>query len=71
MFHVSAGIAALVMLGAFIFVPADKERNTSLTVDWLGGLLITAGLTLVTFALADGSGPKGVRRASALPPSLN
>jgi hypothetical protein len=49
------------MLGAFIFVPADKERNTSLTVDWLGGFLITAGLTLVTFTLADGSGqPKGV-----------
>lgn len=58
-----AGNAALVMIGAFIFVPADKDRDTSLTVDWLGGFLITAGLTLVTFTLADGSGQvKGASR---------
>lgn len=44
------------------YVPADHKRNPDLTVDWIGGFLITAGLTFVTFALADGSGQeKGVR----------
>lgn len=61
-FHVTAGIAALVLIGAFVSVPADTHRDSTLTVDWIGALLITAGLCLSTFALADGPGqPQGWR----------
>lgn len=69
-FYVSAGIAALVIIGAVLLVPADKKRHATGTVDWLGAFLITAGLTLVTFTLADGSGqPKGVRHCSSASPT--
>ncbi|GAA6053235.1 hypothetical protein JCM3770_002670 [Rhodotorula araucariae] len=55
-FHVSAGIGALVGLSALFLVPADGEKDTSLSVDWVGGFLITAAVTLLTFSLADGEG---------------
>ncbi|GAA5874370.1 hypothetical protein JCM1840_001362 [Sporobolomyces johnsonii] len=59
-FYVSAGIAALVGVGAFYAVPPDHEKDNTLTVDWIGGGLITSGLVLLTFSLADGtSAPKG------------
>ncbi|BGP51333.1 hypothetical protein JCM10450v2_007271 [Rhodotorula kratochvilovae] len=59
-FHVSAGIGALVGFSALFLVPADGKKDTSLSVDWLGGFLITAAVTLLTFALADGEGaPNG------------
>ena len=61
-----AGIAAIVILGAVFLVPADRKRNKELTVDIPGAFLIVSGLTLVTFALADGSGqPRGVSSASS------
>ncbi|GAA5931139.1 hypothetical protein JCM1841_002113 [Sporobolomyces salmonicolor] len=54
-FYVSAGVAALVGVGAFYAVPPDPEKDNTLTVDWIGGALITSGLVLLTFSLADGS----------------
>ncbi|GAA5844886.1 hypothetical protein JCM11251_004662 [Rhodosporidiobolus azoricus] len=59
-FYVLAGIAALVGIMAFFLVPADPPKDTSLSVDWVGGFLVTAAVTLLTFALADGEGaPQG------------
>ncbi|GAA5915309.1 hypothetical protein JCM6882_005185 [Rhodosporidiobolus microsporus] len=59
-FYVLAGIAALVGGMAFFLVPADPPKDTTLTVDWVGGFLVTAAVTLLTFALADGEGaPQG------------
>ncbi|SCZ94420.1 BZ3500_MvSof-1268-A1-R1_Chr12-2g03887 [Microbotryum saponariae] len=55
-FYVSAGLGVIVIAGAQYFVPRDPPRNMELTVDWIGAALITIGLTLFTFALADGSG---------------
>lgn len=62
-FWTSAGLAALIAIGAWIFVPDDRDIPIeNRDVDWLGAGLITVGLALVTFALADGSGaPDGVR----------
>lgn len=43
-------------------MPPDTHRDPTLTVDWIGALLVTAGLCLVTFALADGPAqPEGWR----------
>ncbi|GAA6001617.1 uncharacterized protein JCM10292_004960 [Rhodotorula paludigena] len=59
-FHVSAGIGALIGISAFFLVPPDRAMDKSLSVDWVGGFLITAAVTLLTFALADGEGaPNG------------
>ncbi|GAA5940651.1 hypothetical protein JCM3775_004752 [Rhodotorula graminis] len=55
-FHVSAGIGALIGVSALWLVPADRAKDKSLTVDWLGGLLITSAVVLLTFSLADGEG---------------
>ncbi|GAA5856953.1 hypothetical protein JCM9279_005028 [Rhodotorula babjevae] len=55
-FHVSAGIGALIGASALWLVPADRAKDKSLTVDWLGGLLITSAVVLLTFSLADGEG---------------
>ncbi|GAA5985579.1 hypothetical protein JCM11641_004979 [Rhodosporidiobolus odoratus] len=55
-FYVLAGLAFLVFLSAFFLVPSDREKDKSLTVDWIGGALVTAAVTLLTFALADGEG---------------
>ncbi|SCV73125.1 BQ2448_7050 [Microbotryum intermedium] len=55
-FYISAGLGVIVVAGAQYFVPRDPPRNMELTVDWIGAALITVGLTLFTFALADGSG---------------
>ncbi|KAI5479082.1 hypothetical protein MNV49_004080 [Pseudohyphozyma bogoriensis] len=55
-FFITAGLAALVLICAWFVVPADKPRQLEdRTVDWLGGALITVGLVLFTFSLADGS----------------
>lgn len=68
-FHVSAGIGALIGVSALWLVPADRAKDKSLTVDWLGGLLITSAIVLLTFSLADGEGaPDGVR---LVPPLLS
>ncbi|KAI5481092.1 Major Facilitator Superfamily protein [Pseudohyphozyma bogoriensis] len=55
-FYVLAGLGAVNCLAAWWFVPADPERSLENTsVDWIGAGLITSGLVLLTFALADGS----------------
>lgn len=62
-FFVSAGIGGLISLMALFVVPRDGEKDRSLTVDWIGGAMITSAVTLLTFALADGEGaPGGVRQ---------
>ncbi|POY70297.1 hypothetical protein BMF94_6696 [Rhodotorula taiwanensis] len=59
-FYVSAGIGALIGILAFLVVPKDPAKDESLTVDWIGGALITTAVTLLTFALAGGEGaPNG------------
>ncbi|BGP27349.1 hypothetical protein JCM10295v2_006317 [Rhodotorula toruloides] len=61
-FFVSTGIGALIGLAALFLVPPDRAKDKSLTVDWIGGALITSAVTLLTFALADGEGaPHGWR----------
>lgn len=49
--------------GAWVYVPADPtlERDQNREVDWIGAALITSGLSLLVFGLADGEGaPDGV-----------
>ncbi|GAA5860818.1 hypothetical protein JCM8547_003859 [Rhodosporidiobolus lusitaniae] len=59
-FYVLAGLGFLVALSAFFLVPKDHEKDKNLTVDWVGGALVTSAVTLLTFALADGEGaPNG------------
>ncbi|GAA6018283.1 hypothetical protein JCM10207_000790 [Rhodosporidiobolus poonsookiae] len=59
-FYVLAGLGALVGLMALFLVPADHAKDKTLTVDWVGGALVTSAVTLLTFALADGEGaPQG------------
>ncbi|BGP57930.1 hypothetical protein JCM8202v2_005584 [Rhodotorula sphaerocarpa] len=61
-FFVSAGIGGLIALMALFVVPRDGRKDRSLTVDWIGGAMITSAVTLLTFALADGEGsPDGWR----------
>ncbi|BGP35053.1 hypothetical protein JCM10296v2_006883 [Rhodotorula toruloides] len=61
-FFVSTGIGALIGIAALFLVPPDRAKDKSLTVDWIGGALITSAVTLSTFALADGEGaPNGWR----------
>ncbi|BGP19708.1 hypothetical protein JCM10213_005423 [Rhodosporidiobolus nylandii] len=55
-FYVLAGLGALVALSAVFLVPADHAKDKTLTVDWVGGALVTSAVTLLTFALADGEG---------------
>ncbi|BGP03153.1 hypothetical protein NBRC10513v2_006882 [Rhodotorula toruloides] len=61
-FFVSTGIGALIGIAALFLVPPDHAKDKTLTVDWIGGALITSAVTLLTFALADGEGaPNGWR----------
>ncbi|GEM12593.1 major Facilitator Superfamily protein [Rhodotorula toruloides] len=41
-FFVSTGIGALIGLAALFLVPPDRAKDKSLTVDWIGGALITS-----------------------------
>ncbi|GAA5993012.1 hypothetical protein JCM10908_000798 [Rhodotorula pacifica] len=59
-FFVSAGIGALIGPLALAVVPRDRAKDKTLTVDWIGGALITSAVTLLTFSLAGGEGaPNG------------
>lgn len=60
-FYVSAGIATLVCLGGFLTIdPDQRSTEADRRVDWFGSFLITAALTLIIFALNDGSiAPRG------------
>ena len=60
-FYFQSGLAALVFLLAYLTVDADTHHldpSLDRRVDWLGALLVTAGLVLLTFALGDGETAK-------------
>ncbi|EMD33363.1 hypothetical protein CERSUDRAFT_142330 [Gelatoporia subvermispora B] len=62
-FFFTAGIGGLCLIGSFFTIPADqRSQETDRRVDWLGAFLVTAALTLIIFALSDGTiAPKGWR----------
>jgi len=62
-FYVSAGLAALIALGAALtFDPDQPSEEKDKRVDWVGSALITCGLVLIIFVLSDGAiSPRGWR----------
>ncbi|CAL1716634.1 unnamed protein product [Somion occarium] len=55
MFFVVAGLSVLCIAGALLLVERDRpSTEQDKRVDWLGAILVTAGLTLVVFVLSDG-----------------
>ncbi|KAI0750334.1 major facilitator superfamily domain-containing protein [Daedaleopsis nitida] len=55
-FWLLTGLSALCCIGAFISI--DKDVPYALgdrRIDWIGALLVTAGLTFIVFVLSDGS----------------
>ncbi|EJT96768.1 MFS general substrate transporter [Dacryopinax primogenitus] len=54
LFFVLAGIGGIVFVGAMIVFPKDHDFSEDKRVDWLGALLITAGLVLLLFCLGQG-----------------
>jgi hypothetical protein len=60
-FYIIAGIALLPAIASVFLVPnlrPDKEGD--MRVDWAGGALVTVGLILLLFVLADGvNAPNG------------
>ncbi|KAF5360303.1 hypothetical protein D9758_009104 [Tetrapyrgos nigripes] len=54
-FFLNAGITSLCLVGALLFFDRDEpSTEVDRRVDWIGGLLVTAGLVLVVFVLAQG-----------------
>lgn len=54
LFYLLSAIAAILGLLAYFIIPPDKPNpNADKRIDWLGGLLITAGLCLFTFSLTE------------------
>ena len=54
-FYLSAALSAAASAGGMYVIAADppsKEKDRR--VDWLGSFLVTAGLTLIIFVLAQG-----------------
>ena len=63
LFFLLAGLGCFNFLAGAIIFPLDPPRplNEPRGVDWVGAVLITVGLCLLTFGLADGeSAPQGV-----------
>lgn len=55
MFYLVAGLAVVCIIGALFVVEPDQPSTEHDTrVDWLGVLLVTAGLVLIVFVLSDG-----------------
>jgi hypothetical protein len=56
----TAGLIFLCLAGGVLsFDPDQPSREQDKRVDWIGALLVTAGLVLVIFVLAQGeSAPK-------------
>ncbi|KAI0668013.1 efflux transporter [Trametes maxima] len=51
-----AGLSAVCCLGGMVSIDKDVPHDiVDRRVDWLGALLVTAGLTLIIFVLSDGS----------------
>lgn len=54
-YYLCAGLAALAGTSALCVVPSDRpSTENDRRVDWLGAFLVTAGLVLIVFVLADG-----------------
>ncbi|KAF8722458.1 hypothetical protein AX14_009812 [Amanita brunnescens Koide BX004] len=54
-FYLSAALTGFyVLLGWFCIDKDEPSTETDQRVDWLGGILISAGLTLIIFVLSDG-----------------
>lgn len=64
-FLINLPLAAAAILLAWRYAPQDLERRAQ-PLDLTGGLLATAGLGALTWALTLGSGPHGWDRASLL-----
>ena len=55
MYWIVAGLSALCILMAFIYIDPDgPSTEIDKRVDWLGVVLITCGLVLIVFVLSDG-----------------
>lgn len=55
MFWVVAGLAALCVVGAFLFVEPDgPSTEIDRRLDFVGAILVTCGLVLIVFVLSDG-----------------
>lgn len=54
LFYLLSAIAAILGVLAYFIIPPDKPNpNADKRIDWLGGVLITAGLCLFTFSLTE------------------
>jgi hypothetical protein len=51
----STTVGGLIFVLAIVVVPQDykKDRKGDRSVDWFGAFIVTSGLVLLTFALAD------------------
>jgi predicted MFS family arabinose efflux permease len=60
-FYIIAGVAVLPLVGTYFLVPNLKpSKEDNKRIDWLGGALVTVGLILLLFVLADGlNAPNG------------
>ncbi|EFP80385.1 uncharacterized protein PGTG_06341 [Puccinia graminis f. sp. tritici CRL 75-36-700-3] len=67
-FYLCAASAIAVCVSATLIIPKDKPRvNKEGSIDWLGGILIITGLTLLTFALGISSREGWTRVVVLLP----
>ena len=53
-FYVNVLLAGLAMLVAFVVIPRDPQRHEHKSFDLPGALTVTAGATLLVFALVEG-----------------
>ncbi|KAK7451311.1 hypothetical protein VKT23_012652 [Stygiomarasmius scandens] len=54
-FYLSCGIVLLSVIGAIAFFDTDEPAtDTDRRVDWIGSFLVTSGLVLIVFVLAQG-----------------
>lgn len=54
-FYLTVGLCALGITAGFYGIPPDHaSTEVDKRVDWLGAFLVTAGLVLIVFVLADG-----------------
>ena len=58
-FWILSGMSCLVALLGWLTIDADRKRpDGDKRVDWIGALLVTSGLVLITFALAEANSAK-------------
>ncbi|KAI7952736.1 hypothetical protein MJO29_008367 [Puccinia striiformis f. sp. tritici] len=69
-FYLCAAAAIGVCVSATFIIPKDKVVEKEASIDWLGGILIISGLTLLTFALGISS-REGWNRVIVLLPFIS